>query len=85
MDAEDAQLLIGVNILLLLPLLKRIIAARSNKCQGNAENVAYFGPSINLLELVFEFFAKAIEQTIVFSNFFHKLFRVQGSRLTVAN
>ena len=33
------------------------------------------GPGINLLELVFKFFAKAIEQTIVFSNFF-------GSQIT---
>ena len=47
-----------------------------SSCWENAKNFAYFGLGVNLLELVFEFFAKAFEQTIVFSNFFHKLFRV---------
>ena len=45
-------------------------------CWGNTENFANFGPGINLFELVFEFFTKAIEQTIVFSYFFHELFRI---------
>ena len=47
-----------------------------SSCWENAKNFAYFGLGVNLLELVFEFFAKAFEQTIVFFNFFHKLFRV---------
>ena len=45
-------------------------------CWVNTENFANFGPGINLFELVFEFFTKAIEQTIVFSYFFHELFRI---------
>ena len=67
MDIEDGQVLIGANILLLLSLLKRKVVPRLKKLRLLVRKVLRKR----------EFFAsKAIEQTIVFSNFFHKLFRV---------